>query len=57
MGALALAHQVVDVQYPQAEQHELAAAIQAPDTVPALTGAITRLLQQGLVRPAAPAGA
>ena len=45
------------VEFPEAEQHDLAAAIQAPDTVSALTGAITRLLQQGLVRPAAPAGA
>ena len=45
------------VEFPEAELHELAGAIQAPDTVPALTGLITRFLQEELVRPAAPAGA
>ena len=43
-------------EFPHAEQHELAGAIQAPDTVPALTGLITRFLREELVRPAAPAG-
>ena len=42
------------VEFPEAELHELAGAIQAPDTVPALTGIITRFLQEELVRPAAP---
>ena len=42
------------VEFPEAEQHELAGAIQAPDTVPALSGLITRFLQEELVRPAAP---
>lgn len=42
------------LEFPDAEQHELAGAIQAPDTVPALTGLITRFLQEELVRPAAP---
>ena len=43
------------VEFPDAELHELAGAIQAPDTVAALTGVITRFLQEELVRPA-PAG-
>ena len=42
------------VEFAAAEQHELAGAIQAPDTVPALSGLITRFLQEELVRPAAP---
>ena len=42
------------LEFPDAEQHELAGAIQAPDTVPALTGLITGFLQKELVRPAAP---
>ena len=42
------------VEFADAEQHELAGAIQAPETVPALTGLITRFLQEELVRPAAP---
>ena len=42
------------VEFADAEQHELAGAIQAPETVPALGGLITRFLQEELVRPAAP---
>ena len=42
------------VEFPDAEQHELAGAIQAPETVSALTGLVTRFLQEELVRPATP---
>ena len=42
------------VEFPEAEQHELAGAIREPDTVAALTGIVTRFLQEELVRPAAP---
>lgn len=42
------------VEFADADQHELAGAILAPETVPALTGIITRFLQEELVRPAAP---
>ena len=42
------------VEFADAEQHELAGAIQAPETVPALGGLISRFLQDELVRPTAP---